>query len=164
MRYESTDNQVDKSLSILPFLIFAKVRTTFLLWLPWILRMKRPGHKFNFQTIMKNKRKNKPFDRNARSSRSLLAHVLDIDDDFRTSSSYGNNNAGRQCQTSSFSVSSSQAPESSFGSRAAGFTNDDKWNADNTVSALQVIVKLVFCKNRVTFDVSQREESFLLIN
>ncbi|EFX77098.1 hypothetical protein DAPPUDRAFT_321683 [Daphnia pulex] len=60
------------------------VRTLFLLWLPWILRMSRPGKKVTRKTILMNSRI-KEMELKERSSRSLLANVLDMDDDFRHS-------------------------------------------------------------------------------
>ncbi|CAL4073210.1 unnamed protein product, partial [Meganyctiphanes norvegica] len=58
------------------------VRTVFLQWLPWILRMSRPGKKITRKgIILKNKMRE--LEMNERSSRSLLANVLDIDDDIR---------------------------------------------------------------------------------
>ncbi|KAK4019519.1 hypothetical protein OUZ56_001534 [Daphnia magna] len=61
------------------------VRTLFLLWLPWILRMSRPGKKVTRKTILMNSRI-KEMELKERSSRSLLANVLDMDDDFRSAS------------------------------------------------------------------------------
>lgn len=57
----------------------------FLLWLPWILRMSRPGKKVTRKTILMNSRI-KEMELKERSSRSLLANVLDMDDDFRSAS------------------------------------------------------------------------------
>lgn len=75
----------------------------FLQWLPWILRMGRPGKKITRKTIMLSNRM-KELELKERSSKSLLANVLgkltiifielliinlflcciaDIDDDFR---------------------------------------------------------------------------------
>jgi hypothetical protein len=65
-----------------------QVRTIFLLWLPWILRMSRPGKKITRKTIVMSSRM-KELELKERSSRSLLANVLDMDDDFRTSASLG---------------------------------------------------------------------------
>ena len=58
-----------------------QVRVIFLQWIPFLLRMSRPGEKFSFKTIqIQNKMKeiDPP-------SKSLLANVLDMDDDFKTS-------------------------------------------------------------------------------
>ncbi|BES91188.1 nicotinic acetylcholine receptor [Nesidiocoris tenuis] len=58
------------------------IRTIFLQWLPWILRMSRPGKKITRKTIsLSNKMKD--LELKERSSKSLLANVLDIEDDFR---------------------------------------------------------------------------------
>lgn len=54
----------------------------FLQWLPWILRMGRPGKKITRKSIMLQNRI-KELELKERSSKSLLANVLDIDDDFR---------------------------------------------------------------------------------
>jgi len=61
------------------------VRTVFLQWIPWVLRMGRPGEKITRKTIM-IQNKMKELDLQAKSSKSLLANVLDMDDDFRPSS------------------------------------------------------------------------------
>ncbi|KAL5281539.1 CHRNA7.2 family protein [Megaselia abdita] len=58
------------------------IRTVFLQWLPWILRMGRPGKKITRKSIMLQNRI-KELELKERSSKSLLANVLDIDDDFR---------------------------------------------------------------------------------
>ncbi|XP_024085262.1 acetylcholine receptor subunit alpha-type acr-16 isoform X5 [Cimex lectularius] len=58
------------------------IRTIFLQWLPWVLRMSRPGKKITRKTITMNIRM-KDLELKERSSKSLLANVLDIDDDFR---------------------------------------------------------------------------------
>ena len=57
----------------------------FLQWIPWFLRMARPGEKITRKTIMMQN-KMKELDLKERSSKSLLANVLDMDDDFRPSS------------------------------------------------------------------------------
>ncbi|XP_068211467.1 neuronal acetylcholine receptor subunit alpha-7-like isoform X6 [Palaemon carinicauda] len=62
------------------------VKSLFLQWLPWVLRLHRPGEKITRKTIMMNNKMRElelkcPLEE--RSSRSLLANVLDIDDDFR---------------------------------------------------------------------------------
>ncbi|XP_018022912.1 acetylcholine receptor subunit alpha-type acr-16 [Hyalella azteca] len=64
------------------------VRSMFLQWLPWVLRMHRPGEKITRKTIMMNNKMKElelkcPPSFQERSSKSLLANVLDIDDDFR---------------------------------------------------------------------------------
>ena len=60
----------------------AWVRKVFLQWIPWALRMSRPGEKITRKTIM-IQNKMKELDLQAKSSKSLLANVLDMDDDFR---------------------------------------------------------------------------------
>lgn len=58
------------------------IKTVFLQWLPWMLRMSRPGKKITRKTIMMSNRM-RELELKERSSKSLLANVLDIDDDFR---------------------------------------------------------------------------------
>nr|ADE34345.1 nicotinic acetylcholine receptor a6 subunit [Plutella xylostella] len=58
------------------------IKSVFLQWLPWILRMSRPGKKITRKTIMMSNRM-RELELKERSSKSLLANVLDIDDDFR---------------------------------------------------------------------------------
>lgn len=60
----------------------SQIKFVFLNWLPWILRMGRPGKKITRKSIMLNNRM-KELEMKERSSKSLLANVLDIDDDFR---------------------------------------------------------------------------------
>lgn len=62
----------------------------FLNWLPWILRMSRPCDKPEsprakapVPAAANNSKQIKDIEMRERSSRSLLANVLDIDDDFR---------------------------------------------------------------------------------
>jgi len=57
------------------------VQMIFLQWIPWILRMSRPGEKITRKSILMQK-KIKEIDKNEVSSKSLLANVLDIDDNF----------------------------------------------------------------------------------
>ena len=97
-----------------------QVRTIFLQWIPWVLRMARPGEKITRKTIMMQvsvtvaikvqaiiggssvivvanidansdrtafQNKMKELDLKEKSSKSLLANVLDMDDDFVPSSS-----------------------------------------------------------------------------
>ena len=61
------------------------MRTLFLEILPKWLLMSRPGEKMkrNEQCQLKYNAKQKDMEMKERSSRSLLANVLDIDDDFR---------------------------------------------------------------------------------
>jgi len=60
------------------------VQLIFLQWIPWFLRMSRPGEKITRKTIMMQK-KMKEMEQKEISSKSLLANVLDIDDNFRSS-------------------------------------------------------------------------------
>ncbi|XP_042887403.1 neuronal acetylcholine receptor subunit alpha-7-like isoform X6 [Penaeus japonicus] len=58
------------------------IKCVLLQWLPWILRMNRPGKKITWKTIMMSN-KMREMELKERSSKSLLANVLDIDDDIR---------------------------------------------------------------------------------
>merc|ERR1712106_832974 len=60
------------------------VQIIFLQWIPWFLRMSRPGKKITRKTIMMQK-KMKEMEQKEISSKSLLANVLDIDDSFHSS-------------------------------------------------------------------------------
>lgn len=69
-----------------------QVRVVFLHWMPCILRMKRPGRPYTLDYPLcsdssSSERKQQPHmndvELKERSSKSLLANVLDIDDDFR---------------------------------------------------------------------------------
>ena len=59
-----------------------QVQEVFLQWIPWLLRMSRPGEKITRKTIMMAQ-KMKDLDMKEMTSQSLLTNVLDIDDDFR---------------------------------------------------------------------------------
>ncbi|GFS54075.1 acetylcholine receptor subunit alpha-type acr-16 [Trichonephila inaurata madagascariensis] len=54
------------------------VRSLFLIWLPWILRMQQPSAKLQRKAIFGSKKELEIV--RQRSSRSLLANVMDIDD------------------------------------------------------------------------------------
>ena len=62
--------------------LLLQVRVVLLQWLPWVLRMNRPGKKITFRTIMMSN-KMRELEMKERHSKSLLANVLDIDDDLR---------------------------------------------------------------------------------
>lgn len=64
----------------------AVIKTVFLVWMPWLLRMERQGQKITRRRLLLNS-KMKELELKERSSRSLLANVLDIDDDFRPTNS-----------------------------------------------------------------------------
>eukprot|EP00094_Tigriopus_californicus_P008126 TCALIF_07822-PA protein Name:"Similar to CHRNA7 Neuronal acetylcholine receptor subunit alpha-7 (Gallus gallus)" AED:0.17 eAED:0.18 QI:105/0.4/0.45/1/0.5/0.63/11/2162/492 len=64
------------------------VRTLFLQWMPWLLRMNRPGKPITRKTILMTNRM-KELEMKEKSSKSLLANVLDMDDDFRPMSVAG---------------------------------------------------------------------------
>lgn len=79
---EYTYSTIHQSFSQNWFCCLSKVRCVFLQWIPWVLRMGRPGEKITRKTIMMQN-KMKELDLKERSSKSLLANVLDMDDDFR---------------------------------------------------------------------------------
>lgn len=95
------------------------VRTLFLQWIPWILRMARPGEKITRKTIMMQN-KMKELDLKEKSSKSLLANVLDMDDDFvpsthihahhNTNSQNNVNNVGNPTKNGGFIRVSGQVP------------------------------------------------------
>jgi len=64
------------------------VKSVFLQWLPWILRMSRPGKKITRKTITMNSKMNE-LQLKEKACKSLLANVLDMDDDLRALSSGG---------------------------------------------------------------------------
>ncbi|KAK2586115.1 hypothetical protein KPH14_008393 [Odynerus spinipes] len=68
-------------------------KKVFLQWLPCLLRMSRPGKKITKKTILASNRM-KELELQERSSKSLLANVLDIDDDFRHGNSAANPASG----------------------------------------------------------------------
>ena len=68
-----------------------QVQVIFLQWIPWFLRMSRPGEKITRKTI-KMQKKMKEMEHKEISSKSLLANVLDIDDNFRSNSSLPHSN------------------------------------------------------------------------
>lgn len=57
-----------------------EVRKVFLNWLPWLLMMKRPGHTFT-RSSLKRSEDLKELELREKQSKSLLANVLDMDDD-----------------------------------------------------------------------------------
>jgi len=64
------------------------VKSVFLQWLPWFLRMSRPGKKITRKTINMNSKMNE-LQLKEKACKSLLANVLDMDDDLRALSSSG---------------------------------------------------------------------------
>ncbi len=52
-------------------------------WLAWMLRMKRPGKEISRKKLIQNANM-RDLELRERSSKSLLANVLDLDDDFRS--------------------------------------------------------------------------------
>ena len=59
-----------------------QVKSVFLQWLPWFLRMSRPGKKITRKTINMNSKMNE-LQLKEKACKSLLANVLDMDDDLR---------------------------------------------------------------------------------
>ena len=54
----------------------------FLQWIPWLLRMSRPGETLTRKTIMMQT-KMKKLDLKENHSKSLLANVLEMEDDYQ---------------------------------------------------------------------------------
>nr|XP_050855690.1 acetylcholine receptor subunit alpha-type acr-16 isoform X4 [Vespula vulgaris] len=69
------------------------IKKVFLQWLPFILCMSRPGKKITKKSLLMGNRM-KELELQERSSKSLLANVLDIDDDFRHGNSAANPASG----------------------------------------------------------------------
>ena len=63
---------------------FLQVQIVFLQWLPWLLHMSRPGEKITRKSIQMQK-KMKELDKKEIASKSLLANVLDMEDDIHHS-------------------------------------------------------------------------------
>lgn len=78
----------------LVFLTCTQIKMLFLQWLPCLLRMSRPGKKITKKTILGGNRRAKGMELQEKSSKSLLANVLDIDDDIRHKNSAANPPSG----------------------------------------------------------------------
>ena len=63
--------------------MFAQVNQLFLQWLPWLLRMSRPGEKITKKSIMMGRKMRELDEKQAGNAKSLLSNVLDMDDDYR---------------------------------------------------------------------------------
>ena len=68
----------------------SQVKSVFLQWLPWFLRMSRPGKKITRKTINMNSKMNE-LQLKEKACKSLLANVLDMDDDLRLGGCFINN-------------------------------------------------------------------------
>ena len=90
-----------------------QVRTLFLQWIPWVLRMARPGEKITRKTIMMQN-KMKELDLKEKSSKSLLANVLDMDDDFVPSSSLPHSHLHHQHSTGGNQTQTGQQKNGGF--------------------------------------------------
>ena len=90
-----------------------QVRTLFLQWIPWVLRMARPGEKITRKTIMMQN-KMKELDLKEKSSKSLLANVLDMDDDFVPSSSLPHSHLHHQHSTAANQTQTGQQKNGGF--------------------------------------------------
>ena len=71
------------------FFLQLQVCLLFLQWLPWALRMTRPGVKITKKSIMMGK-KMRELEAKEIGSKSVLSGALDMEDDFRGSGSAGN--------------------------------------------------------------------------
>ncbi|XP_046751673.1 acetylcholine receptor subunit alpha-type acr-16 [Diprion similis] len=85
------------------------IKTILLQWLPWILGMSRPGKKITRKTILMSNRM-KELELQERSSKSLLANVLDIDDDFRHGNSAAANPSAGYIRRSAYGTPLSGRP------------------------------------------------------
>nr|XP_018900425.1 PREDICTED: neuronal acetylcholine receptor subunit alpha-7 [Bemisia tabaci] len=72
------------------------VQKLFLEYLPWVLRMGRPGKKITLKTISISHRM-RELEIRERSSRSLLANILDLDDDLQRFRANVNNSTNTTC-------------------------------------------------------------------
>ncbi|XP_017892843.1 neuronal acetylcholine receptor subunit alpha-7 isoform X1 [Ceratina calcarata] len=70
------------------------IKVVFLQWLPCFLRMSRPGKKITIKSLLGGDRRAKGMELQEKSSKSLLANVLDIDDDIRHKNSAANPPSG----------------------------------------------------------------------
>ncbi|KAL1492785.1 hypothetical protein ABEB36_010978 [Hypothenemus hampei] len=114
------------------------IKTVFLQWLPWILGMSRPGKKITRKTIMMNSRM-KELELKERSSKSLLANVLDIDDDIRNVSGTSGNSS---------TMTTSLGP--GFGRNATTIEDASMPGTSSGQRDLQLILKeLQFITNRM---------------
>ena len=77
-----SENSEDKNQNISFKKYFFQVKSVFLQWLPWFLRMSRPGKKITRKTINMNNKMNE-LSLKEKACKSLLANVLDMDDDLR---------------------------------------------------------------------------------
>ena len=68
--------------------LLIQVCLLFLQWLPWALRMTRPGVKITKKSIMMG-RKMRELEAKEIGSKSVLSGALDMEDDFRGSGSGG---------------------------------------------------------------------------
>ena len=82
---------------VLLFTLF-QVHKIFLQWIPWMLRMSRPGEKITRKSILMQK-KIKEIDKTEDSSKSLLANVLDMDDNFCATTIAPSSNGNHQSNT-----------------------------------------------------------------
>merc|ERR1719384_1320478 len=94
-------------------MVMIQVRTLFLQWIPWVLRMARPGEKTTRKTIMMQN-KMKELDLKEKSSKSLLANVLDMDDDFVPSSSLPHSHLHHQHSTATNQTQTGQQKNGGF--------------------------------------------------
>ena len=94
-------------------MLLLQVRTLFLQWITWVLRMARPGDKITRKTIMMQN-KMKELDLKEKSSKSLLANVLDMDDDFVPSSSLPHSHLHHQHSTGANQTQTGQQKNGGF--------------------------------------------------
>ena len=81
--------------------LFVQVEVLFLQWIPWILCMSRPGDQITFKSLLMTQ-KLKEMDKKEIFSKSLLANILDLDDNFCSSKFTDNNSANPQLPNGCF--------------------------------------------------------------
>lgn len=122
-----------------------QTRAIFLQWLPWCLRMSRPNREITLKTIrMSNKMKQ--MELQERSSKSLLANVLDIEDDIRHYSlgPGGNTSAtlnSAYMRGTSTTSSMHHAHQHSSSTGAVALSLDDSGSCSVAQRELQLILK-----------------------
>ena len=71
------------------------VAKVFLQWLPWLLRMSRPGRRLTRKSINLHTKMAR-LEKNDKCSNSLLTNVLDMDDDYVAGQMANNNPVGQE--------------------------------------------------------------------
>merc|ERR550519_855584 len=85
------------------------VAKVFLQWLPWLLRMSRPGRRLTRKSINLHTKMAR-LEKNDKCSNSLLTNVLDMDDDYVAGQMANNNPAGSHSPTATERIVQLQPP------------------------------------------------------